>query len=309
MTDNKWASIGGSDIAVLMGVHPSRAPIDIWLRIQGLAPEIDSPILRRGRVLEKYLRELAQTELGMPLSGPRDMLLRDLGFPARASLDDGIESPEGYEVVEYKTVSPWARHEWGESGTAEIPLHYYMQVQWYLMAMKARKGHVVALIGLDDLRHYQVRADIKLHQQMVVTARDWWDKYIVGGERPPLEGTALETEWLKRTPQTSEEVLDGEAVEGAAEVFRDLLMYQSERKDAEAAEESAKNWLREKIGSHKGMRFANGSVSWSAMSERYATDWESVAKELGADEVLIGKHTTKKPSSRVFRVQTRDRKS
>lgn len=44
-----------------------------------------------------------------------------------------------------------------------------------------------------------------------------------------------------------------------------------------------------------------GAVTWRGSKARKATDWESVAKDLGATPEQIAAHTAEKPGPRTFR--------
>jgi putative phage-type endonuclease len=295
-------AIGGSDIAAIMGLHPHRTAYDVWLRIvQGFEQE-DSPILRRGRVMEPVVRELARTELGLQLTGPKYLEDNQHGFLARASLDDLA----GEEPVELKTVSSFARQQWGDETTQEVPLHYLYQLQWYLWAAKAPRGHLVALIGLDDLRHYRIQADPALHGRMISAARAFWERYIVGGEAPSPEGSYLASEWVARKYDSpTEDFLSGADVPGIEGLLKAYWVAKEMAEEAEERVEKIKLELKEKIGNARGIKTQAATISWARPAPRTVVDWEAVARELNVSPVLIEKYTSQKEGSRVFRVTAR----
>lgn len=292
-----------------MGVHPNKTAYDVWLRIaQGFEQE-DSPILRRGRLMEPIVRELSKQELGLNLTGPQYVENQENGFLARASLDDVALNGLIKEPVEFKTVSSFARQQWGDETTQDIPLHYLHQLQWYLWATGAPRGHLVALVGLDDLRHYRIQADAALHGRMVVAARTFWERHIVGGEAPNPEGSYLASEWVARKYDSpTEEYLteaDSPAIEG---VLRAYWIAKACADEAEERLEKVKLELKEIIGNHRGIKTPAATITWAKAAPRTVVDWEAVARESNVSPVLIEKYTSAKEGSRVFRVTARGSK-
>jgi len=305
---NKKA-IGGSDIAAIMGVHPNKTAYDVWMRITQGYEQKDSPILRRGRLMEPVVRELARTELNLNLTGPRYLELSTEGFVGRASLDDEALNGLVREPVEYKTVSSFARHQWGDETTQDVLLHYLYQLQWYLRAANAPRGHLVALVGLDDLRHYRIQANPLLHERMIAAARTFWERYVVGGETPSPEGSYLAAEWVARKyDNPTEEYLteaDSPAIEGILKAYwaaKDCV------DEAEERLEKVKLELKEIIGNARGIKTPAATISWAKAAPRTVVDWEAVARESNVSPAVMEKHTSQKEGSRVFRVTARGSK-
>lgn len=299
-------AIGGSDIAAIMGVHPYRTAYDVWLRITQGFEQADSPVLRRGRLMEPVVRELARTELGLQLRGPEYLQDNRDGFLARASIDDVALNGLIKEPVEFKTVSSFARQQWGDETTQDVPLHYLYQLQWYLLATGAPRGHLVALVGLDDLRHYRIQADKTLHERMVTAARTFWERHVVGEEAPSPEGSYLASEWVARKYDSpTEEYLteaDSPAIEGVLKAYwaaKDCV------DEAEERLEKLKLELKEIIGNARGIKTPAATISWAKPAPRTVIDWEAVARDAGVSPILIEKHTSQKEGSRVFRVTAR----
>ena len=303
-------AIGGSDIAAILGMHPTRTAYDVWLRITQGFEQADSAILRRGRLMEPVVRELAREELGLNLCGPRYIEDGANGFLGRASLDDENLNGLVREPVEIKTVSSFARHQWGDETTQDVPLHYLYQLQWYLRMTGAPRGHLIALVGLDDLRHYRVQADPVLHERMVSAARAWWERYVVGGEQPSPEGSYLAAEWVARKydSPTEEYLTDAEVpqVEGALKAY---WAAKEAADEAEARLDKVKLELKELVGNARGIKTGGATITWARPAPRTVVDWEAVARESNASPILIAKHTTEKQTARTFRVTERGGKS
>lgn len=260
--------------------------------------------------MESVVREIARTELGLKFIGPTYIENAEHDFWARASLDDQVS---GYmydiEPVEFKTVSSFARQQWGDEGTHDVPLHYLYQLQWYLWTTKAPRGHLIALIGLDDFRHYRIQADKTLHERMVAAARTFWERHIVGGEAPSPEGSYLASEWVARKYDSpTEEYLteaDSPAIEGALKAYWAAKALVDE---AEERLEKVKLELKEIIGNHRGIKTPAATITWAKAAPRTVVDWEAVARESNVSPVLVEKYTSQKEGSRIFRVTARGSK-
>jgi predicted phage-related endonuclease len=285
-----------------MGASPYATAYDVWLRVTGRHEQKESPVMRRGKMFEPVLSVIAQEDLGLkiernPVGLENRLLWQNDGVPLRASADAFAVGPDGYEVVEYKTASPFTRSKWGP----EAPHHYALQVQWYLFAFQRPRGHLVALVGLDDVRHYVLEADAGLQKQMLKAAKAFWEQHVATDVAPSMEGSALASEYLAKTnPSLSDDVLPAD--EQQQKLIIELLEAQEARKRAEAVEENIKNNLKAIIGTRRGLITPTASVTWGKHSEKKVVDWEAVAQDAQASPILIEKHTTWKAGPRVFRV-------
>lgn len=296
---DKWKRIGGSDIAAIMGVSPYATAYDVWLRLTGQYEVPDNPVLRRGRLFEPVVRRIAAEDFGLNLSDASEHMAWEVaGVPFRASIDAlAVGKNNTVEVVELKTSSPFARHLWGD----EAPLHYQMQCQWYMKAVGAPRAHLVALIGLDDVRHYVIEADAGLQKRMEEAAIEFWSRHVVLNLAPEMAGSGLASAHLaSKYPENTQAMLP--ASDKAQALMVKLIEAQAERKHAEEVEESLKNELKALIGDAKGLIGAGVSVTWIKTSDRRVTDWQAVAQAAGASESSIESHTQIKQGSRVFRI-------
>jgi putative phage-type endonuclease len=293
--------IGGSDIAALMGASPYASAYDVWLRITGRHETEDSSVMKRGRRFESVVRQIATEDLGLAVGESAIKTAVYDGLPVRASADGIINKADGsIEIFEAKTGNEFTRHLWG----SEPPLHYALQCQWYMMAFAAPRAHLVALIGLDDVRHYVIEADIGLQRRMVQVAQEFHVRHVLGDVAPPMSGSSNTADYLEaKHPAAKGEVI--EANEELETAIDELLDVRRDIKDLEAREERLKNHVKQAIGDNRGIKSPYATITWAANAPREVVDWKAIAEELQPDGNLINKHTSIKSSSRVFRITER----
>lgn len=301
MIDEKWNSIGGSDIAAIMGLSPYATAFDVWARVKGGYEVPETPVMRRGKLFEPVLRTIAQVDYGLKTLGPKDYRWSLDGVPMRASIDDAVENDtdKSLEIIEYKTVSPFTAHNW-EDG---VPEHYELQCQWYLAAAQASRAHVLALVGLDDVRHHVIEADVALQRRMIEAAIQFWKQYVSGNDQPVAGKSKLAKAYFDSRYQG---INDLPPLMGNEEDRRRLISYnvaQGLIKDGEETLEELKNYFRSRLKNHSKLITDYGSVTYSIAGTKEVTDWQAVALELGASKELIKKHTTEKSTPRVMRVK------
>lgn len=300
MTPEQQRALGGSDIAAIMGASNYASAYDVWLRITGRHQKSDNEILKRGRRFEPVVGQIAREELGLNWEPAASRMFEQGGMLLRASVDGLIrnETDGTVEIYEAKTSSEFMRHHWGD----DAPLAYQLQCQWYMAMYSAARAHLVALIGLDDVRHYIIEADVGLQRRMLEAAESFWRNHVVTDLAPPMSATA--GEYL----DDKYPVTDGAPVQVTEEieaVVDELCDVRRDLKELEAREEKLKNILKDYIGDGKTLKTQFATVTWSAPSAREVIDYKAILKEANVNGDIIERHTTTKLGSRVFRITER----
>lgn len=125
---DKARTIGGSDVAGILGISPFRTPLDVWReKVLGQRDTVDTPATRAGTRFEPHI--LAAYTAQLPEGSTIEMPPPVLDGYRRASLD-ALATVRGWRrVVEAKS-TVFAK-DWGEEGTDQVPLHYVVQGTWY----------------------------------------------------------------------------------------------------------------------------------------------------------------------------------
>lgn len=181
--------IGGSDIAAILGISPWRNVVELWLDKVKPLPRDETKVQTRGKRLESYLLDMIQEEYGI-IAFNRNQRYVDETVPffgCEIDAQTAGETPEVADInIELKTVHPFKSQEWGDLQTDQLPLHYLAQVQWGLGITDREFCRVFALIG-DDLKPYIVQRDNETIIAMRERAREFWEKYVIPREQPPLD--------------------------------------------------------------------------------------------------------------------------
>lgn len=231
-------------------------------------------------------------------------------YPFMAYSVDAVVTGER-RGVDAKCVSWDQSWKWGPTAE-EIPPYVVMQAWWYMAALDYPAWDIAALVaGEDEPRIYTIDRDLEVEKVMLEKAEEWWRRYLIGDERPPITGSESSHQWLKRTfPRHQREDIrkaEGKQIallDDYARVYRQFDAVDNELKRLEAE-------VKQQIGEHEGLRWPGGQVTWKLSKDSAFIEWQKLAEELikGNPEAprLMKEHTQKKEGSR--RLYFRDRRN
>jgi putative phage-type endonuclease len=301
MSDEKRPTdtIGGTDIAQIIGVSPYGGPIDVYRSMVEKYEKPQTAPMTRGLRFEPVIRAMYEEETGAKLRPGKPGIARlpKYGF-AHASPDD-FATRDGSEVLcEWKTAGTYTAKAWGTEAD-EIPLPYLCQVQWGMTLTNMVAADVAVLIGVDDFRHFRIIRDAELCEMLFTSAEKFYRDHILTKRAPDPDASDSYGEWLKaRYPESRGLTLD--ATPELDAVAKALQKARADLKDAEAREKEARNRLCAFIGDADGVAGTDWKVTWRMAKSAARVDWKAVATEAGADETIIQRHTSIAPSGRRF---------
>jgi putative phage-type endonuclease len=309
------SGLGGSDAAAILGVSPWTSSYTLWLDKTSTGSPGDQSTLaqRRGTFLEDFILAEAMT-VDPDLQVHRaPYMLGDPVHPHLFANLDGLATHErrrGWGGAEAKNVNAFQRHEW-DNGP---PAYYEAQVGHYLgRCPNLAWWVVIADFGGDDLRTFYIdRDDVPVD---TITERElaWWERHIIGGEEPTIDGHPATTELLMATPADPgavQIIQDPTAVE---QVFWRIATIKAAAETLAADEDAAKNELRLLLGEATELVDEAGRTwaTWRTSKPKAVTDWRAVAVDLAHElaergdaavaQRLLGAaadHTTTKPGNR-----------
>lgn len=226
-------SIGSSDIAAILGIHPHLTQADIWLsKVEQLEePDQDADWIVVGNFLEPAVLEWAGSELGCVL---------DTDPP---TVKNGIfhAHPDGYGEVDGKKILVEAKtgqsDGYGEQYTDHVPAHVFVQVQWQMMLTNRTTCYVAAALASDygiRFRMYVVDYDAEMCLDMAEKGRAWWEEFVVARKKPGAEPPRLQMlKRVRRTPGTSTQV-DQLAIKNWLEAKDGATAWAAREKEARA---------------------------------------------------------------------------
>lgn len=245
--------IGASDAAAALGLNPYSSPVELWLEKLGRTPPFEGNAATRwGNLLEPAVRQEYAEQTGRVVRLPLDTL-HHKSVPYLLCHPDGI-TDDG-RLYEGKT----ARFPdgWGEPGSDQIPHHYLLQVQHAMMVCELEVADVAVLIGGQDFRLYEVRADRELQDVMLEGEAVFW-QHVEREQAPPINFEVPGAIALLRKlyPGTN-----GQTVSADSDCERLLAEYEDAcagEKSGKARAEAAKAQLLAFMGEATLLKFPDG---------------------------------------------------
>ena len=247
--------IGGSDIAVVMGMSRWKTPLKLWLEKTGECEPVDLSkveAVQLGSELEEFVAQKFSKETGKQVRKQSKMYVhKDYPFMA-AHVDRLITGTD--EILECKTCGSHKKDEWeGE----DIPQEYVLQVIWYLGITGKKKAYIAVLIGGQSFKYKMIEFDKELFETMIDMAKDFWN--CVQTKTPPAltpDDNALLSEIFAKP---NEEIIENQDMEEKIlklqQVKDDISALETEQKMLEAE-------IKNVIGGHLGVLTQKFKVTW-----------------------------------------------
>lgn len=281
--------ISGTEIAGLLGMSPYATPFSIYSRKLGLVPPLEqNERMKMGKMLEPIVVKLFEEETGESVQW-KDELVAHPKEPLVIGTPDGyVVHPKSDKLdagFEAKTAGLDRAHEWGDEGTDYVPQHYLLQCQYYAMLTGLPTWHLAALIGGNQFRRYELKADEELQAYMLDAVRKFWRDHILPRNPPDIDATDEAKQYLlQRYPSPTEGIR--EATTDEDELVVGILQTRKELKFLEERKETLQNKLKDSIGFSKGLTSVYGKVSWSETPE---TVVQSFVRKAGRTMRIHGK--------------------
>ena len=237
--------VGASEVAAVLGLHPRKGPLSVYMAKTEGEPEIDNAAIRRGIRREPLILADASDALGEELSRPVPVVTHPwvLRHPEVAVLSCNLDGLAVYDEttqapVEAKWQGSWARRDWQSYSEEGVPPAgsylecHYIQVQAQLAVTGLPHAY---LAGDCDARFYLLRVerDPSLIDAIVEQVDAFWRNHVEAGVPP--QATASDADALRRAYRESKagKVVDLAAV--AIEVGK-LRELRAQRKEIEKEE-------------------------------------------------------------------------
>jgi len=308
MRDSEKTSLalGGSDIGPILGVGDAfKDAHSVWVEKKFGRDYEPEPSIRMviGKALEQGIAKIYTHQTGCQV----EWIDQTIHHPERAFQ---VYTPDALHVAERggldcKNVSLDQAYKWGES-VSEIPASVYLQAMWYMSATDRDFWDVAVLIAGNELRVYRVDRNVQAEKQMLSYARDWWERYLVGDDEPPLTGSKATHAYLarkfphhKRPDMAKPTPVQLDYILAYITVRADQTKLMTMRSEMEAE-------IKRMIGEREGLEFPQGKITWRRTKDGSKTDWQSIAlgllheKPKDTRETLMGLHTKPKPGGRRF---------
>jgi hypothetical protein len=294
-----------SVVAAALGHDPYCGPYTARQKILRLTPPLpQTPAMLRGDLCEdaclRYAAMCNEQEYG-PLKVVKPELVVHANGWSGDSCDALYYDACGNLVALGEAKTDGTGIGWGEPGTDQIPDRVLIQSCMHLYHYpQAQQVWVPVLFGGFSFQFalYVVRRNQALIDDLMQEAEAWHRRYIVGDEIPPVTSRdlcALQDAWpfdmeseMAMTPE-----LEAWALKKAE--------YQAARKNICEQEDEAKAHIINLMQDHGCVSSPRVKISYRN-STYTTTDWEALARHLGATQEQIDAHIQVKKGARVLRV-------
>lgn len=283
----RLAGITATDVAAIVGVHPNRSAVNVWLEKRGEAPPwIDTDRTRWGDILEGPIRDDYAARHGVRVEVPGTLEHPDATW--MLATPDGVAyAPGGVKPLnglEIKTHTIRLAHLYGADGTDEIPPHELCQCTWNMAVTGLERWDLVAFID-NQPREFVVDRDDELIGHLTERAERFLVDNVRGGVAPDPDGSDAFDEWLAaRWARNTDRLIDV----GNEVAIRDLIERARALLEQEAAigDELAalKQHLKTRIGEDAGLAWKDAAgkllrITWKRSKGAKRVDYAGMARD------------------------------
>ena len=191
-TQDRTKYIGGSDIGAILGLSKFRTPLEVWMEKTGKeVRQLDSLPLRFGSFAEEFVASEYARATNFELLHDESIYIHPTHPMMSAHVDrfilgNGLNKT-ATRLLECKTANPFARGQWGEPGTDQVPMSYLCQCIWYMAITGIEQCDLAVLFGNSDFRIYEIARDLELEALVIEKALQFWNEYVLKDIAPPAQ--------------------------------------------------------------------------------------------------------------------------
>ncbi len=284
--------IGGSDAAAAAGLSKWKTPLQLWYEKRGESSTIESEAMKWGTRLEPLIRDEYQSVTHREVCRPTQIIRCDQYPFAIANIDGVTVDDRLFEAKTARTAEGW-----GEPGSDEVPIDYYLQVQHYMAVTSLPVADIAVLIGASDFRIYTVDSDREIQDSLMAAEASFWRMVESEIPPPPKSSAECSLRWAKS--------LIGVSVQASAEsalLVAQLKARKQALKEHEQAIDELETQLKSIIADAEALVDGKGNplITWKSTKPRVTFDAKSFERDY--PELFIQYNREGKPS-RMFLVK------
>jgi putative phage-type endonuclease len=291
--EGRRKGIGGSDAAKVLGISSYGGPLTVYLDKKGKLPEMEmSEAAEMGIELEDTVANLFTRRTGLKVARVGKTASHP-DYPWMiANVDRRIVGEN--KGLECKTAHFMKGQQWEGD---DLPDDYYAQCQHYMAVMGWESCWIAALIGGQRFSYKEVARDGAFIDMLVEQERAFWCEYVLKDIEPPANWSDKDLILDAFPVSECDEMIP--ALSEHLTLLSEIFSLEPELKRIEQEIESRKNRLRMAIGACAGIQ---GVATYRNNKDKAITDWQGIARKLGASNELIAEFTTTKPGDRPLRL-------
>jgi putative phage-type endonuclease len=264
--------IGGSDAAACAGLSRWTTPLEVYENKTSDADRDETPEMRRGTLLEPVVRQMYADATGHSVAQPAGIIQSEEHPFMLASLDGVVQ--DSRRLLECKTARD--KSEWGEPGSAEIPIEYLCQCQHYLRVARYDVIDVAVLFGNGfEFAIYEIPADPEFQDLLIEAEIRLWDHVQKRIPPEPINTDDVRRRWPRAKFQSATiATADDYAVAQA------LAQIKAHAKALEAIQEQCEAYLKMRIGDNEALTCGDKIVAtWKNKAGTRRFDGKRLEKE------------------------------
>lgn len=275
--------LGASEIAAVVGISPYGDAWQVYATKKGLIRREQTEEMFWGKQLEPVIARVFATRMGVEIEWCDQRIAHSLRPWQFASPDAFVlgSNRERTGILECKTASLHNAGEWDrERDDADgVPDYYVVQVQWQMSVCGLTHAYVAVLIAGNDFRIYRIDHDPVLEEILVEDGEAFFRKHLMAGEPPPIGGSELAREYLKRRYPREREKLR-EATPDEVSLLNEYATLRDMLDGFDGRRDEMENELKIRIGEAEGLTWGeNRKLTWKKVKDHDQTDWEKVARK------------------------------
>jgi putative phage-type endonuclease len=286
-------TLGASEIAAVVGVHPYKNALDVYLSKVGLAPVVEegaelSDFAEWGHRLEPMIAQKYSDVHGVSLiMGDRVQHPSELWMsatPDRLVLRGWGEKFTDPDVIdrglELKNRNAHVAHLFGEPGSDIVPMDIAAQCHWSMLVTGLTVWDIAVLIGGNRWSWYRIHRDEEIGGALQQQGYDFWHNHVLPRREPAIDGSESWKQYITQKFAKHTEVLrDGD--EDLLHTVASLIRVKEQLKEITTQKDQLENVIKNTIGDAAGIQWPNDvRVTWKRTKDSTGPDFQAIAFEL-----------------------------
>ena len=294
----RFAGIGGSDAASVLGISPFKSRLQLWHEkvSKKIDPESgDALIFQIGKALEPIVANKYAKKTGRKLEMRPLKIHPEYPFIIGNIDREIIGDERGPGILEIKTKGAFI--DWHGD---DIPPYYMTQVQHYLSVFGYEWASFAVLdLGTRKINHIDIDRDDKQISKIIDEEKKFW-KLVETGVPPEVDCSKVCGNFLREHYKKSEDItidlIGNKDANKWANILRDV---RSQEKILKAQEDECKNHLMPLIGNAERAIGDLFSITWKSPKDKEVFDLEKFRID---HPKLVKQYIKKEPQTRRFTV-------
>ena len=275
--------ISSTDVGPIFGVDGYRDAFDVYMDKMGdRAPFEPTARMLMGKDVEQAIVKAYSRITERPAEWC-DCTVQHAEMKWMAATPDAlVYEPDHRHIergVDAKLVYWDQRRKWGPTPD-DIPEGIQLQMIWMMAVLNCDRWDVAAWAGEDEPRIYEFERNYTLERVVIEKTEEWYRRHLVGGEMPPITGSAAAAKWLQRTFPAHKSPDLRAATPEEIEYLREYACVRAEQKEATERRKEMENQIKLAIADREGLEWATGKFTWRLSADRHIHNWEGLAKHL-----------------------------